>query len=105
MKEFFLNYTQQLKIYIINEDAVLAKPDANVIELQNSIGVEVEKRLQKCFVHSFFSQNLCEKKSLMGRISSGLFLICKTARLNRFKRFNQNSKLGSIVIKVNSKPI
>lgn len=82
------------------EEFVIAKPSTNVIELKRSVGFEVEKKLQEHFIPSFFNQNLCEKTSLMGRISANLFFICEKLRLHKvFTCFDQNSKLFSIVLK------
>lgn len=83
---------------LYTEQSVVKKPSEDVIELQSSVGFEVEQQLKKRFVPCFFTQNLCEKTSLLGRISAGLFGICRTLNLHRFVHFNLNSKLFSVVI-------
>jgi hypothetical protein len=89
-----------LIIDLYKEESVKEKPEANVIVLNTLVGRQVEKKIQERFIPSFFNQDLCEKTSLLGRVSTGLFLICETLRLNRvFECLNQNSKLCSIVLK------
>ena len=68
--------------------------------MDREVGAQIETKLLEYFTPSFFTQNLYKKNSLAGRISSNLFLICKKLRLNKIsQRFNQNTKLCSIVLK------
>jgi hypothetical protein len=88
--------------HLYNEESVIAKPKpfASVIRLKKSVGFEVEKKIQERFVPSFFDKNLCEKASLIGRVSATLFFIFKKLRLHKlFESCNKNSKLFSIVLK------
>lgn len=83
-----------------DEKLVVDKPTANVVVLQDSVGKVIENKLLQQFTPSFFSQNLCKKSSLMGRLSHKFFFFCKKLHLSKkFRFFNQKSRLCSVVIK------
>jgi hypothetical protein len=85
---------------LYDENLVESKSTQNVIKINESVGREVEKKLQERFVPSFFTQDLCEKDSLMGRISTNLFAICEKLCLDKiFECFNKSTKLFSVVSK------
>lgn len=90
------------KIYPVIKDVY----DENLLKkdtypyLGGNAGETVENNLLERFVPSFFTTDLCEKNSLMGRISRFIFSFSERVGLNQyFTIFDRKSNLCNVVIK------
>lgn len=105
LKDFNWGQSVFCKIYPVIQDTY----DENQLEnsrihqlqmLGGNTGEIIENKLLDKFTPSFFTKNLCEKKSLIGRVSIKLFSLCSVLGLNKkFKCLDQSEKLCSVILK------